>query len=896
MKKAKRRTRPQQTGSDVAAGAAEPIAVIGMSCRFAGGADSPEALWRLLIEETDAIADEPPPGRWSGDHRGSGRATAGKTVSVAGGYLADVTGFDAEFFGITPREAADMDPQQRLALELAWEAFEDAAVRPDRVRHTGVYFANKFNDYRAVKLSQGATAITPFTSTGDVEGVIANRVSYFLGFDGPSMTVNASCAGSLVAVHLACQALRAGESALAVAGGVQLNLIPETAIGLSALGVLSAHGRSRTFDASADGYVRGEGGAVVVLKPLRQALRDGDRVYCTLLGSATNNNGRHHSMPASSADGQRRLIRRACAQAGVHPRTIDYVEAHGTGTAVGDRAELSALADVYGTGRAPEAPLTVGSIKTNIGHTEAAAGLAGLVKVALALSHRRIPRSLHFQRAPEYFDPASAGVRIADTALPWPQHDGPARAAVSAFGFGGSNAHVIVEAAPPADPLSATGPAERLVVLSARTETALRAHAHRLREHLASNPGLPVGDLAHTLASRTPLRHRLSVVADQADQVVEFLGRYLDGTAPEHSGDAENEALSLVLSAALRPGTVARRDLLAAAGMLFERGVDPDWAAVNPPGRPITLPTYPFQRERHWAVPQTPVAEDGIATAESAPELALTESAVHSGHPILSHASSAQTTSPAVTPAGSSAQTHVPAGTAGAFVRNSASPDPATAPIESSAHAAAPAEAATSVVRSSAPPSPATTPVERSARTSAPVAAAVGGSATQSRATEPPEAFHEPEDAAGPDAAALAALVTGELAEVVGISPDRVAVRQNFDQLGIGSVHAVELSARLSAHLGIDVPAAIVWGCPTVESLAAELAVRLAPEHHSVRTADRPNASSTAGSPPVQDTAQPGTSSADRTIATSAVDSTAAAQDEALSTAELLALSRELLG
>ncbi|MGK8507304.1 beta-ketoacyl synthase N-terminal-like domain-containing protein [Nocardia asiatica] len=853
MKKAKRRTRPQQTGSDVAAGAAEPIAVIGMSCRFAGGADSPEALWRLLIEETDAIADEPPPGRWPGDHRGSGRAGAGKTVPVAGGYLADVTGFDAEFFGITPREAADMDPQQRLALELAWEAFEDAAVRPDRVRHTGVYFANKFNDYRAVKLSRGATAITPFTSTGDVEGVIANRVSYFLGFDGPSMTVNASCAGSLVAVHLACQALRAGESALAVAGGVQLNLIPETAIGLSALGVLSAHGRSRTFDASADGYVRGEGGAVVVLKPLRQALRDGDRVYCTLLGSATNNNGRHHSMPASSADGQRQLIRRACAQAGVHPRTIDYVEAHGTGTAVGDRAELSALADVYGTGRAEEAPLTVGSIKTNIGHTEAAAGLAGLVKVALALSHRRIPRSLHFQRAPAYFDPASAGVRIADTALPWPRHDGPARAAVSAFGFGGSNAHVVVEAAPPADPLSATGPAERLVVLSARTETALRAHAYRLREHLASNPGLPLGDLAHTLVSRTPLRHRLSVVADQVDQVVEFLGRYLDGTAPERSGDAENGALSSVLSEALRPGTVARRNLLAAAGMLFERGVDPDWAAVNPPGRPITLPTYPFQRERHWAVTQTPGAEDGIATAESAPELTLSEPAVPSGHPLPRHAPSAQTTSPAVTP------------------------------TESSAHAAA-------------PPSPATTLVERSARTSAPAAAAIGGSATQLRATEPPEAFHEPEDAAGADAAALAALVTGELAEVVGISPDRVAVRQNFNQLGIGSVHAVELSARLSARLGIDVPAAIVWGCPTVELLAAELAVRLAPEHHSVRTAERPTASSTAGPPPVQDIAQPGTSPADRTIATSAVDSTAAAQDEALSTAELLALSRELLG
>ncbi|MBF6227167.1 polyketide synthase [Nocardia abscessus] len=803
MKKAKRRTRPQQEAFDGAA-RAEPIAVIGMSCRFAGGADSPEALWRLLIDEIDVIADEPPPGRWPGDYRGSDRAAAGKTVSVAGGYLADVAGFDAEFFGITPREAADMDPQQRLALELAWEAFEDAGIRPDRVPRTGVYFANKFNDYRAVKLARGATAITPFSSTGDVEGVIANRVSYFLGFDGPSMTVNASCAGSLVAVHLACQALRAGESELAVAGGVQLNLIPETAIGLSALGVLSAQGRSRTFDASADGYVRGEGGAVVILKPLRQALRDGDRVYCTLLGSATNNNGRHHSMPASSAAGQQQLIRRACAQAGVDPLTVDYVEAHGTGTAVGDRAELSALAEVYGSGRAPDSPLRVGSVKTNIGHTEAAAGMAGLVKVALALSHLRIPRSLHFDRAPEYFDPATAGVRIADTALPWPQHDGPARAAVSAFGFGGSNAHVIVEAASAPDPMTAPGPAERLVVLSARTETALRAHALRLRAHLVREPGLHLGDLAHTLATRTPFQHRLSVVAEDVGQVVEFLDGYLDGTGSGDADGAENQALSLVLSAALRPGTVARRDLLTAAGMLFRRGIEPDWAAVHPPGRPITLPTYPFQRERHWVVPEVPVEAQGVITRKSAADLPSSDSATTVAHPVRDRA-----------------------------------------PIE---QASAPASVVSSV------------------RTSAPAGAGVGVSATQPTTIEPPAT---PEHTAQRDAAALAALVTRELAEVVGIAPDRVAVRQNFDQLGIGSVHAVELAARLTARLGIDVPAAIIWGCPTVELLAAELSTRLAAPYPAVEHPSRPPAT------PAADPA-PG--------------------EEALTISELVALSRELLG
>lgn len=793
MKKAKRRTRPQQVASGVAAHAAEPIAVIGMSCRFAGDADSPEALWRLLIEQTDAVADEPPPDRWSGDYRGRDRAAAGKTVSVAGGYLTDVAGFDAEFFGITPREAADMDPQQRLALELAWEAFEDAAIRPDRVPHTGVYFANKFNDYRAVKLARGATAITPFTSTGDVEGVIANRVSYFLGFDGPSMTVNASCAGSLVAVHLACQALRTGDAALAVAGGVQLNLIPETAIGLSALGVLSARGRSHTFDASADGYVRGEGGAVVVLKPLRQALRDGDRVYCTLLGSATNNNGRHRSMPASSADGQRQLLRRACARAGVDPSTIDYVEAHGTGTAVGDHAELSALADVYGTGRAVGAPLIVGSVKTNIGHTEAAAGMAGLVKVALALSHRRIPRSLHFDHLPAKFDPAATGLRVADTAMAWPGHDGPARAAVSAFGFGGSNAHVIAEAAPASDPVGDSDDSQRLVVLSARTESALREHARRLRAHLVRDPRIRLGDLAHTLAMRTKFQQRISTVADNVDQVVEFLDAYLEGAAKDTGAD-RNEVLGVVLSAALRPGTVAKRDLVRAAGVLFECGVEPDWTAVNPPGRPISLPTYPFQRQRHWADPQP---RDGVGVARP------------------------------TTPSWDTSLVSI------------ASPDV------------------------SGPPSGAE-PVVASVTTAE--EADLGATVADSR--QRPAVVASP---SGPGAAELAALVTAELAEVVGIAPDRVAVRQNFEQLGIGSVHAVELSARLGARLGIDVPAAMIWGCPTVELLAAELDVRLDP-------------------------VKPATESASPAPSTPASDPRPSVEEEVLSTAELLALSRELLG
>ncbi|MEV0296252.1 beta-ketoacyl synthase N-terminal-like domain-containing protein [Nocardia sp. NPDC050710] len=764
----------------------QPIAVVGMSCRFAGGADSPEALWRLLIGEVDAVADAPPAGRWpAGNYHDTERGAPGKTVSIAGAYLPDVELFDAEFFGITPREAADMDPQQRLALELSWEAFEDAGIRPDAVPDTGVYFANKFNDYRAVKLSRGPAATTPFTSTGDVEGVIANRVSYFLGFDGPSMTVNASCAGSLVAVHLACQALRAGESAVAIAGGVQLNLIPDTAIGLSKLGVLSPGGRSRTFDATADGYVRGEGGAAVVLKPLSAALRDGDRIYCTVLGSATNNNGDHHggmtvggagkdSMPASSVPGQEQLLRRTCARAGVDPSTIDYVEAHGTGTAVGDRAELTALGTVYGAARHDDTALTVGSIKTNIGHTEAAAGMAGLLKVALALRHRQIPRSLHFDHAAADLDLAAAGVQVASALLPWPERQGPARAGVSAFGFGGSNAHVIVEEVPAE---IADGPQpntretssdkERVIALSARTEPALREQVRRLRDHLSSNPGITLDDLAHTLCrTRRPFAHRLSLVATTMAEVNSFLNERLRDSAPvvapTETVDA-SQASALVVSAALRPGTVPRRSLLQAVGTLFEHGVDPDWSAVNPLGRVVSLPTYPFQRQRHWAI-----------SAETEP------------------------------------------------VRD-----------------------------------------EHSAST------VVAGDSMRNQVRSPLVGI-----------TALSDTVAEELAEVVGVTPDRIGRTQNFDQLGVGSVHAVELSSRLAARLGITVPAAIIWGHPTVELLTAELSARLEATNH-------PAMPPVTGAREVPDSTAPALLGHPPQIS---------ADEEVLSTAELLTLGRELLG
>jgi acyl transferase domain-containing protein len=526
----------------------EPIAISGIACRFPGGADSPSSFWRNLRDEVDAVG-EVPPERWSAaDYYDPDPGLPGKMVSPRGAFLDDVAGFDASFFGITPGEAREMDPQQRLALELAWEALEDAGISPlglaaDPVTgagaEIGVYQGVKFNDYEALKMRRGPTSANPFTSTGNVEGLIANRISYTLGLRGPSMTVNASCAASLVAVHLACQAIRSGECLLAIAGGVQLNLIPETAVALSKLGVISPHGRSSAFDATASGYVRGEGGGAVVLEPLSRAISAGRPVYSVIRGTATNNNGANRALPAPSLTGQEHLLRRACRNAGVDPVTIDYVEAHGTGTPLGDLTEMAALAAVYGAERSLGRPLLIGSVKTNIGHLEAAAGITGLIKLALSLREGTVPRSLHFERADlDLSLPES--VRVAARALPWPQTaDHPRRGGVSAFGFGGSNAHAILDAPPPVTAAAAAaGQASavrdrELVVLSARTPSALRAQATRLASHLAWHPDLALRDIAFTAGhGRAHLRERLAVVASTAAEACERLTDFAEDVTP----------------------------------------------------------------------------------------------------------------------------------------------------------------------------------------------------------------------------------------------------------------------------------------------------------------------------------------------------------------------------
>ena len=432
-------------GGRTRANSSEPIAVIGLACRLPG-AENPEALWQLLCEGVDAIR-EVPADRWPIDsYYDAELSAAGKMNTRWGGFLDRIDGFDPQFFGISPRESGDADPQQRLMLELAWEALEDAGIAPGSLKGkaAGVFFGAMWNEYSRL-CSGDARQITPHSATGGDSSIITARVSYILGLSGPSLTVNTACSSSLVAVHLACQSLRTGECDIAMAGGVNLMLTPESTVAMSKFGAMAPDGRSKAFDARANGYVRGEGGGVVILKPLSQALAAGDPIYCVVRGSAINNDGFSNGLTAPNPQAQEDVLREACARSGVSPHQVQYVEAHGTGTMLGDPIEAGALGRVLGMGRGAEGALRIGSVKTNIGHLEAAAGVAGLIKVALAMKHRLLPASLHFERPNPHIAFEELGIRVQQKPGPWPRPEEPAVAGISSFGFGGTNCHVVVE-------------------------------------------------------------------------------------------------------------------------------------------------------------------------------------------------------------------------------------------------------------------------------------------------------------------------------------------------------------------------------------------------------------------------------------------------------------------
>ncbi|EYF05470.1 type I polyketide synthase [Chondromyces apiculatus] len=524
--------------------ASEPIAVIGIGCRFPG-ASGPDALWRLLREGRSAIT-EVPRDRWDIDALyDPDPEIPGKMYTRHGGFLDGVDGFDARFFGISPREAISMDPQQRLLLEVAWEALEDAGQPPDALQghQTGVYIGFFSFDYYNLHVKLGDEVINAYTGTGNTASVAAGRLSYVLGLQGPSIAIDSACSSSLVAVHLACQSLRAGECNLALAGGVNLILTPDRTVYFCKLRAMAPDGRCKAFDASADGYVRGEGAGIVVLKRLSDALRDGDPILALVRGSAVNQDGRSNGLTAPNRIAQQAVIDAALARAGVAPSDIDYVEAHGSGTPLGDPIEATALGTALGRGRPADRPLHVGSIKSNMGHLEAAAGIAGFIKTVLALRHGEIPAHLHFREPNPLIPWSELPLAIPTETRPWPQREGARFAGINSFGFSGTNAHVILESPPPEGSrrpvspaasldASAAAPPLALLPLSARSPEALRALADAYRAHLHRAPTASLDDLCATAAVRRAHHaHRLAIPAGSRAQALGALDAFLRGDA-----------------------------------------------------------------------------------------------------------------------------------------------------------------------------------------------------------------------------------------------------------------------------------------------------------------------------------------------------------------------------
>jgi acyl transferase domain-containing protein len=518
----------------------EPIAIIGMGCRFPGGADTPAAYWNLLCQGVDAIVAVPPD-RWNmDDYYDPDPDAPGKSYVRKGGFVSGIDRFDPQFFDISPREAVGMDPQQRLWLEVCWEALEDANLAPDQLYQslTGVFVGISGFDFAGLLAkSLKPEAIDAYLGTSASLNMPAGRLSYTLGLTGPSMAIDTACSSSLTAMHLACQSLRNRDCHLALAGGVNIILLPETYVAFSRARLLAPDGNCKTFDDSADGFVRSEGCGAIVLKRLSDAQADGDRILALIRGSAVNQDGASGGLTVPSGPSQQAVIRQALANAGVQPHQIGYLEAHGTGTSLGDPIEMEALAAVFGNDPARQRPFTVGSVKTNLGHLEAGAGIAGLMKVVLALQHREIPPHLHFRKPSTRisWDKLPAKVPIQLTA--WAAGQDRRIAGVSSFGLSGTNAHAILEEAP-----DATAPAStkanppgkdrpvHLLALSAKSEKALRQLAARYQTHLDSNADLALADICFTAnLCRSRFQYRLGVAASTSAELSQALAAFAGG-------------------------------------------------------------------------------------------------------------------------------------------------------------------------------------------------------------------------------------------------------------------------------------------------------------------------------------------------------------------------------
>ncbi len=510
----------------------DAVAIIGMGCRFPGGSNDVEKFWDVLANGKDVVV-EIPENRWDRkSFYNKNRNYKGKTVSQYGGFLDNIDEFDAEFFGITPREAPFLDPQQRLLLETSWEAMEDAGIVVEKCagKDVGVYMGAFTLDYKILQFgSENYDLIDVHTATGAMMTMVANRISYAFDFTGPSMAIDTACSSSLVSIHTACQSIRNGECSMALAGGVLLNMAPQYTIAESQGGFLSVDGKCKTFDESANGYVRGEGVGVVVLKPLAEAIKDNDNIYSVILGSAVNQDGHTSSITVPNPEAQKKVIRAALKSAKVDAKDIQYVEMHGTGTSVGDPLEAEAISEIMSEGRDANKPCIVGSLKTNIGHTEGAAGVASIIKTSLCLTKKEIPPHLNLNKLNPKINLEEKNICVSKTLQQWPKTEGVALAGVNGFGFGGTNSHVVLAEAPEKKVINSDHKDEiRLFPITARSEAALRDYVENYKELLEKNENVNTYDLGYSMSyKRDRHNHRLAFMAANRQQLLQEFDDYL---------------------------------------------------------------------------------------------------------------------------------------------------------------------------------------------------------------------------------------------------------------------------------------------------------------------------------------------------------------------------------
>ncbi len=530
----------------------EPIAIVGIGCRFPQLCDRPEDFWQLLIDGKSGIT-EVPADRWDIDaYYNDDANTPGKMYSRYGGFVPHLQDFDAQFFRISPREAISLDPQQRLLLEVSWEALERAGIAPDRLAgsQTGVFVGICGNDYWHRLLTKNASEIDAYLATGNAHSMASGRLSYILGLTGPSMSVDTACSSSLVAVHLAIGSLRNRECDLAISAGVNRILLPEVSINFSKARMLTPGQYCKTFDAAADGFVRAEGCGAIVLKRLSDAIADGNNILAIILGSAVNHDGRSSGLTVPNGPAQQAVIRQALERSKIEPHQVSYLETHGTGTALGDPIEVGALGEVFGQ-RSTAPPLIIGSVKTNIGHLEAAAGIASLIKVVMALQQQEIPPHLHLQQPNPHIDWEQLPIKVA-TGTPWTRGQQQRIAGVSSFGFSGTNAHVVVAEAPQVErKLAQVVRPLHIFTLSAKTQTALTQLATRYQDYLATTSA-DIGDICFTAnVGRSHFNYRQYVVTSSITQLGEQLADFVAEKVTLHLGqikDSNTKKLAFIFT------------------------------------------------------------------------------------------------------------------------------------------------------------------------------------------------------------------------------------------------------------------------------------------------------------------------------------------------------------